>query len=737
MDASINASRRDFLKHTTLAGGGLIVGIPLAGFAASAMANESSNLAPNAILQITPSNEIHFYLPRSEMGQGVYTGLTTLLAEELDVSPNKIRIHQTGAHDDYANPDFGMQITGGSTSIKGHFQPLRQLAANARLVLRQAAAKDLNTTLDTIQTNDGMLVINGKTLPYGEFANSANAMDFPEDAPLTPSAEFKYIGKFNARLDAKAKSTGTAQFGLDVDFPGLHKAALKRCPVYGGTMKKFDAETVKAMPGVKAVVAIHNGVAVVAEHYYQAKNALAKLNVEWQLPDELRGFSSSSMESGNGKALFEAGLNQEGDNGHEEGDPKAIDSDTNTIQATYWAPYLAHATMEPLNCTVKIENGKVDVWVGSQSPGMVKGIAALFADVSKDDVTVHSTFLGGGFGRRSASDFVAEATAIAKASKLPVQLVWSREDDTQHDLYRPASLAEFKIGLNDQGMINSWHVKRVGPNIMPYMIDETVDAMAPGFMPNAMVDWLSKRGYGLFDGWVVDPSSMEGLFEDYDAPNKQVQHVTVDPGLPLGFWRSVGHSFSGFFKESMMDEVAVAQKQDAVEYRLKHLKNNPRLANVLKVAAQKANWQTPSAQGRFQGVAVHMSFGSYVAQIAEVSVSNNQIRVHKVTCVVDCGTAVNPDIIKAQMESGIIFGLTAALYGEITLKDGAVEQSNFHNYPMLRMHETPEFDVTIIDSDEAPMGVGEPGLPPIAAAVGNAVFAATGKRLRNLPLKLA
>ncbi|NVK36697.1 MAG: molybdopterin-dependent oxidoreductase, partial [Gammaproteobacteria bacterium] len=515
------------------------------------------------------------------------------------------------------------------------------------------------------------------------------------------------------------------------------KAALKRCPVYGGTVKKIDAQVVKSLPGVKAVVAIHNGVAVVAEHYYQAKNALTKLNVEWQLPDELSGFSSASMESGNGKALFEAALKQEGDNGHEEGDPKAIDSDAHTIQATYWAPYLAHATMEPLNCTVKIENGKVDVWVGSQSPGMVKGIAALFADVSKDDVTVHSTFLGGGFGRRSASDFVAEATAIAKASKLPVQLVWSREDDTQHDLYRPASLAEFKIGLNDQGVINSWHVKRVGPNIMPYMIDETVDAMAPGFMPNAMVDWLSKRGYGLFDGWVVDPSSMEGLFEDYDAPNKQVQHVTVDPGLPLGFWRSVGHSFSGFFKESMMDEVAVAQKQDAVEYRLKHLKNNPRLANVLKVAAQKANWQKPSAQGRFQGVAVHMSFGSYVAQIAEVSVSNNQIRVHKVTCVVDCGTAVNPDIIKAQMESGIIFGLTAALYGEITLKDGAVEQSNFHNYPMLRMHETPEFDVTIIDSDEAPMGVGEPGLPPIAAAVGNAVFAATGKRLRNLPLKLA
>lgn len=734
MDSQVNASRRQFLKHSTLAGGGLIVGIPLTGFAS--MANEHAELAPNAVLQITPSNDVNFYLPRSEMGQGVYTGLTTLLAEELDIEPTRIRIHQTGPHEDYANPEFGMQITGGSTSIKGHFKPLRQLAANTRLVIRQAAAKELSLPLETIETQNGAVIINGKTLPYGDFVNAASKLDFPENAPLTPVNELKYIGKFNQRLDGKAKSTGTAQFGLDVDFPGLHKAALKRCPVYGGTVKQFDAEPVKAMPGVKAVVAIHNGVAIVAEHYYQAKNALNKLSVEWQLPEALSGFSSVSMDANNGKQLFEAGLAQEGDNGHEEGDPNAIDSDANTIQATYWAPYLAHATMEPLNCTVKIESGKVDVWVGSQSPGMVKGIAALFADVSKDDVTVHSTFLGGGFGRRSASDFVAEATAIAQASNLPVQLIWSREDDTQHDLYRPASLAEFKIGLTNDGIINSWHVKRVGPNIMPYMIDETVDAMAPGFMPNAMVDWLSKRGYGLFDGWVVDPSSMEGLFEDYDAPNKQVQHVTVDPGLPLGFWRSVGHSFSGFFKESIMDEVAAAQKQDAVEYRLKHLKNNPRLANVLKVAAQKANWKQPLPEGHFQGVAVHTSFGSYVAQIAEVSVSNNQIRVHKVTCAVDCGTPVNPDIIKAQMESGIVFGLTAALYGEITLKDGAVEQSNFHNYPMLRMHESPEFDVVIIDSDDTPMGVGEPGLPPIAAAVGNAVFAATGKRLRSLPLKL-
>ena len=737
MSTQVDISRRRFLQHATLTGGGLIVGIPLMGLTGHAHASEQGSLTPNAILQITPQNAVHFYLPRSEMGQGVHTGLTTLLAEELDIPPAKISVHLTGAHEDFANPEFGMQITGGSTSIKGHFVPLRQLAANTRLVIRQAAAKQLNTALESIQTQDGQVFVQGKAFTYGDFVDVASTLDFPEDAPLKPASDFKYIGKYNQRLDAQAKSTGSAQFGLDVDFAGLQKAALKQSPVFGGTVKSFDDSAAKTMPGVKAIVAIHNGVAVVAEHYYQAKNALAKVDVQWQLPETLSAFSTHSLDANNGMGLFENALKKEGDNGHDEGDANAIQQADKVISAQYWAPYLAHATMEPMNCTVKIENGKVDVWVGSQSPGMAKNIAALFADVSKDDVTVHSTYLGGGFGRRSASDFVAQATAIAKASKLPVQLIWSREDDTQHDLYRPAALARFDIGLNNDGTITDWHVKRVGPNIMPYMMDETVDAMAPGFMPNAMVDWLSKRGYGLFDGWIVDPSSIEGLFEDYDSPNKQVNHVTVDPGLPMGFWRSVGHSFSGFFKESMMDEVAADQKQDAVAYRLKHLKNNPRLAKVLIEAAKQSGWGKPLAQGHFHGVATHMSFGSFVAQVAEVSIENNNIKVHKVTCVVDCGTAVNPDVIKAQMEGGIIYGLTAALYGEITLKDGMVEQTNFHNYPMLRMNESPEFDVIVMNNNEAPTGVGEPGLPPIAAAVANAIFAATGKRLRSLPLKLA
>jgi isoquinoline 1-oxidoreductase beta subunit len=393
--------------------------------------------------------------------------------------------------------------------------------------------------------------------------------------------------------------------------------------------------------------------------------------------------------------------------------------------------------MEPMNCTAKINGDKLELWVGSQAPTVAKLTAAYYTDISPDNITVNSAFLGGGFGRRSGADFVAEAAAIAKASELPVQLVWSREDDMQHGLYRPASLARFKIGLNKQGLIDTWTVKRSGPQIMPYTLDTMIDAKLPSFLPNGMVDWLSKRGYGIFNSLTVDHTSVEGLSEDYDALHKSSDHVTADPGLPLGYWRAVGHSFSGFFKESMMDEIAVLQEQDAVEYRLKHLTKNPKLANTLKIAAEKAGWNKPLPAGHFHGVAAHSSFHSHVSQIAEVSVENNQLKIHNVVCVVDCGLVINPSIVQAQMESGIIYGLTAALYGEITLKEGVVQQSNFHDYPALRMNETPKIKVVIVDSDEAPTGVGEPGLPPVAAAVANAIYAATGNRLRSLPLKLS
>ncbi|MEH6605542.1 MAG: molybdopterin cofactor-binding domain-containing protein [Pseudomonadales bacterium] len=736
---TIRASRRNFIKGLSLAGAGLIVGLPITACANAATANKNpSALQPNALLQITSDNNINFYLPRSEMGQGTYTGLTTIVAEELDVHPNNINVIHAPAHDDFTNPDYGLQVTGGSNSIRTHFLPLRHLAANARLVIRQAAAQQLKLTLADIQTDNGHIVINGKTLPYGDFSDDANTLPFPENAPLKDKSQFKYLGKNAPRLDGASKSTGTAKFGIDVDFEGLYRAALKRCPVYGGTVKTFDSSAVKAMPGVTSVVEIHNGIAVIAEHYYQAKNALAKLNIEWDLPETLAAFSSDSSDSDNGKGLFKTALDSdESSNAFEQGDGlEALNNADKVITAEYWAPYLAHATMEPMNCTAKLTGDQLEIWVGSQSPDLAKLTAAYYADVPKDNVTVNSTFLGGGFGRRASNDFVAEAAAIAKASGLAIQLIWSREDDMQNDFYRPAAMAKFNIGLNKDGLIDSWTVKRAGPQMMPYVLDNIVDGFMPSFLPNGMVDWLSKMGYSLYDSLLVDHSSVEGLYEDYDAPHKSSDHVTADPGLPVGAWRSVGHSFSGYFKESMMDEIAAQLKQDAVEFRLKHLTNNPKLANTLKVAAEKAGWNKPLPKGHYHGVASHASFSSFVSQIAEVSVENNQLKIHKVVCVVDCGLAVNPDIVKAQMESGIIYGLSAALHGEIILKEGVVQQSNFHDYPALRIHESPDIEVVIIDSDDAPTGVGEPGLPPIAAAVANGIFAATGKRLRNLPFKL-
>jgi len=730
-----NASRRGFLKSSLFAAGGLVVGVPLSACAtASNTKSEGKNFVPDAFIQITPDNAVHFYMPRSEMGQGTYTGLTTIIAEELDVDPATIQVHHVGAGDEFANPEAGIQITGGSNSIRVHFDPLRQAAANARAGILNAAAQQMALDVSVLTTNNAQVIAKGQAFNYSEFVTLAAKQDLPTQAKLKLPKDYKYMGKDRPRLDGVSKSTGTAQFGLDVDFPGLQRAVLVRCPVAGGSVAAVNDSQALKMPGVKKIVTIYNGVAVVAESYWQAKQAAATLDVTWNKPEKLASFSSDT-----GKKWFEDALKGEDlEDAHEEGEGEdGLATAHKVVSAQYWAPYLAHSTMEPLNCTVRIENGKCDVWVGCQSPGVAQGLAARITGLSKDDVTVHSTFLGGGFGRRVYSDYVAEATAIARESGLAVQLIWSREDDTKHDYYRPASLADFKVGLDKDGSIESWNVKRAGPNTMPYFLDQLVDGKAPGFMPTGLVDWLSKRGYGLFDGLSVDESSVEGLFEDYDAQHKHVQHVTVDPGLPVGFWRSVGHSFSGYFKESMMDEVAHAVQQDPMAYRLAHTKNNPNLNGALKLVAQKSNWGKNLPNNHFHGVAAHNSFMSSVAQVAQVSVENNQIKIHKITCVVDCGLVVNPDIVKAQMKSGIIFALTAALYGEITLKDGAVQQSNFHDYAIMRMNETPEIDVHIVQSDAAPTGVGEPGVPPVAAAVANAVFAATGKRLRSLPLKLS
>lgn len=729
--SELQQSRRGFLKLLGLSSGGLLVAAPLTACASAAIQPAGdSGVQANPFIFIGRDNQVTLYLPQTEMGQGIMHGLSTLVAEELNLAPEHIKSIHAPPHKSFANPIYGIQMTGGSASIAGHYDPLRKAAAQARELLLMAAAQQLSAPKDQLSMRDGEIVWQARRFPVGDFADAAAQLSTPDTVDTKQPQDFRFIGKDSQRVDALAKVTGQAEFGMDVDFPGLYRAVVKRCPVIGGKVKRFDASQAQAMTGVKTVVEIFNGVAVVADTYWQAKQAANLIEVEWDKPN-LASYSSANL-----KAEMRGALEQKGDKGVDEGNAdKALNNAEQVVSADYAAPFLAHATMETMNCTVKVNGNRAEVWVPSQAAGLSQEIAHEYLGIDRDNIVVHTTLLGGGFGRRANQDYVAEAASIAKAAGVPVQLVWSREDDMQNDFYRPASMVRMQAGVDGEGNITAWTAKRSGPNIMPYSMDEAAGLLLPQFMPQGFVEWISKRGYGIFDGWQVDHSSIEGLYEGYDVENKAVRHVTVDPGLRVGFWRSVGHSFSGFFAESFMDEVAHATGQDPVSIRLDHTHDQPRKRKVIEIAAEKSGWGQ-TKKGISQGVAAVTSFNSYVAQVADVSVENNQIKVHRVVCVVDCGRAVNPDMIKAQMESGIIFGMTAALHGDITLDKGAVVQSNFHDYPLLRMQEAPEIEVHIIDSDEAPTGVGEPGLPPIAAAIGNAVFTATGQRLRQLPLRL-
>ncbi|GLS25292.1 xanthine dehydrogenase family protein molybdopterin-binding subunit [Marinibactrum halimedae] len=744
--SQLKVSRRGFMGLLGAGSGGLVLSASLSGCASGNNAVQSPSpeaLVLNAFLQITPENTVHFYLPREEMGQGSYHGLTTLVAEELDVLPERITVQHAPVNKAFNHPEFGMQGTGGSTSMKVSFYPLRQAGANARAMLVDAAAAELGVSPAQLKTEDGHIITtSGERHPYGRFVQLASTLPTPENVPLKNASDFNLIGKQRPRIDGISKSTGTAQFGIDVDLPNLHKAVIIRSPVYGAKPVKFDATEALKLADVAQVFAIDNGVAIVAKHIWTAKKAAKLVSVEWsnvplasQSSTHIRDDFASALDTSEGEEHFKSG---EGVQALQQAESS---ENSTVVEAEYWVPFLAHATMEPMNCTIQFNGPRCDIWLGTQMTGAVQSAVAYHGELDKENVFVHTTLLGGSFGRRGNLDYVVEAVEVGQAfskshPNTPVQIVWSREDDMRHDYYRPAALARLKASIDDQGQVQTWAATRSGGNMMSYILDEVIDVLAPGFLPNGMVDWLSKRGYGLFENWVVDPSSVEGLHEDYDVPNKEVRHVTVDHGMRLGFLRSVGHSYTGFFKESFMDELAIKANMDPVEMRLNHTQSSPRLNGVIREVAKVAQWGKPQ-QGRFQGIAAHRSFDSYVAQIAEVSVEGSKITVHKVTCVVDCGRAVNPDMVKAQMEGGIIFGLSAALYGEITFKEGAVEQSNFHDYRLVRLAEAPEVEVHIIDSQEDPTGVGEPGVPPIAPAVANAVFQATGQRLRSLPLKLA
>jgi isoquinoline 1-oxidoreductase beta subunit len=657
-------------------------------------------------------------LGHSEMGQGIWTGLTMLIAEELDADWSKIRVeHSPASAADYGLAGFGgMQITGGSTSTWMEFDRYRQAGGAARLMLVQAAAKRFDVAPSTIRTESGVVIAGEHRVTYGDLADDAGKLPVPDPASIIfkQPKDWKVIGKPTKRLDTPEKITGRAKFGMDVQFEGLMTAMVARPPVLGGHVKSFEGAGALAIPGVHKVVQVPTGVAVIADHYWAAKLGRDALKVDWDLGPNAGLDSQTLLES------FRKLAGTPGASASKSGDAAgALSKAAKTIDVEYSVPYLAHAPMEPLNCTVSITKDKCEIWTGTQFQTLDQMIAGKITGLKPEQVQIHTEFLGGGFGRRAnpTSDFVAEAVEVAKAAGGPVKTVWSREDDIRGGYYRSAFLHQARIGLDANGMPMAWKHSMVGQSIM----DGTAFAAT---MVKDGVDKTSVEG-------VADSPYLEGM------ANHQVELHSPRTGITVLWLRSVGHTHTAFVMESLIDELAEAAGKDPVDYRRTLLKSHPRHLGVLNLAVEKANWSAPLPDGHALGVAVHESFGSYVAQVVEVSQDNLKVRVHRVVCAVDCGIAVNPMSIAAQMESAITFGLGFTLHSKLTFKNGQVEQSNYHDYQVLRLNEMPVVEVHIVPSTDKPGGIGEAGVPPTAPAVANAVFALTGQRLRELPLQLS
>lgn len=701
---TFQTSRRGFMAGSSAA---LVVGFTLPLASGRALAAGEPSFTPNAWLRITPDNRVTVICGSSEMGQGVLTAIPQLLAEELDADWTTVRVEQAPVSQAFNNPAFGMQATGGSTTVRGHWDVMRNAGATARAMLVAAAAEQWKVPAAECRTEAGQVIHGSKKLSYGQLAEAASKQKAPEKVALKDPKDFKILGQRKARLDTAGKTNGSAKFGIDVNLPGMLVAVMARAPLPGVKVAKVDDAAAKAVKGVKQVITLPSGVAVLATGYWAAKKGRDALKVDWDFGDKA-GLDSAKVTAllSDGAAKADAVARKEGDAG-----VKAA----KLVEATYEAPYLAHACMEPMNCTAWVKPGEVEIWAGTQSQGPVQGILSQVASVDPGKVKVNTMLLGGGFGRRFAPDVVIDATLLSKISGAPVKLVYTREDDMAAGFYRPAAVAKFTGGLDAQGKAVLLKAGVGSPSIMA----------ASGFMK------IPESG--------VDSFAMEGINDHpYSVPNQLIAYGRREPGPNVWFWRSVGHSQNSFFMESFIDEMAHAAGQDPFQFRRALMDQQPRYRKVLEVAAEKAGWGQPLPAGVHRGIAVVQSFGSYVAEVAEVSINaDGSPKVHRVVAAIDCGMTVNPTIIERQVEGAIVYGLTAALYGKISLKGGRVEQGNFHDYPMLRANEMPKVEVHIVQSSEKPGGVGEPGTPPIAPAVANAIFAATGKRLRSLPFDTA
>jgi isoquinoline 1-oxidoreductase beta subunit len=686
-------------------GGTLVLALALPGFGAVGKRQRAGGGGRmNAWLIIAADNSIIIVVDRSEMGQGVYTALPTLLAEELEISLEAIMVVPAPVGDAYINPANGGQITGTSNSVQDAWDKLRTAGAQARTMLVAAAAERWRVDPKACRVQNGSIIgPAGQSLTYGDVAAAAGKMPVPKDVKLKSKDAFRVIGKPRLRIDSAGKVDGSAQFGIDVKLPGMLYAAIAQSPVLGGKVAALDAAAAEAMPGVRKVLVAGDGVVVVADHFWQALRARNALNVTWG-PGGNEGLDNAAIRG----LLEKAAKSDPGLTARKDGDAAAaLKASTHTLQAVYELPLLAHATMEPMNCTADVKADGCDLYVGTQVQQAAQAVAAAAAGLDPARVRVFTTLLGGGFGRRLEVDFIPAAVAASKAIGAPVKLIWTREDDMTHDLYRPPAREEVGGGLDSEGRLIAWTLHITSPSI-------TARASPSGTDPfDSVVEYAVNHPYAV--------------------PNFRLTYSRQEIGIDVGYMRSVSHAPNCFVIESFMDELAHAARKNPMDFRLDLLRAKPRHTRVLQLAAQRANWGR-SAAARAQGVAFMEGYTTLLAQIAEISIDAGVLKVHKITCVVDCGQMVNPRIVESQIQSGIVFGLSAALWGDISIVGGQVQQSNFNSYRVVRGDEMPDLDVHLIESDEAPGGIGEPAVALVAPAICNAIFAATGRRPRTLPL---
>ena len=713
--SALQMERREFLRFSLTASGGLLIGLYLPIASKLAVADEQTGgvFVPNAFLRIGTDERVTVIVNHSEMGQGVYTSLPMLLAEELDADWSKVGFEAAPVDPKYNHPVFGMQMTGGSSSVWSGFEQYRNAGAAARMMLIAAAAQQWNVDPATLRTDSGAVFDKtNRKLTYGALAERAAKIAPPAKVALKDPKAFKLIGTPQKRLDTSEKINGKAVFGIDVKVPEMLTAVVARAPIFGAERKAFDDTRARNMPGVRKIVAVPSGVAVIADTFWQAKMAREALHIDWD-DGAMHAFSTAEM-----MQQFREQAKSPGKSIRKDGDPDAAFSKAAIkLEAVYEVPYLSHLMMEPLNCTVDLRADSCEIWTGTQFQTVDRANAAKAAGLAPEKVQIHTTYLGGGFGRRAnpQSDFVVESVHVAKAAGVPVKVIWTREDDMRGGWYRPAFLHAIAGSIDDSGNAASWRSRLVGQSIM---------AGSP------FEGMIASKGY--------DPASVEGVDDlPYAIPNLAVEYHQADVKVPVQWWRSVGHSHTGFATECFVDELAGLAHKDPYQFRRGLLQKQSRHLGVLDLAAQKAGWGKPMPKGRARGIAVHSSFESYSAQVAEVSVEEGKIRVHRMVCAIDCGRYVNPGIIAAQTEGGAIFGASAALFQELTFESGRLQQTNFHTFPVMRMNECPEIETHIVESTEKSGGIGEPGVPCTAPAIANAVFAATGKRIRKLPIRLS